>query len=358
MKTIRLLKKRTIRSWLYLSVYSGFYRRNRVMYNLHGFKKKRLTKKERVIYRDYWRRLSPLISFETVEISKSLSGVFNKKIIPEEFLPLYLERQLNNDKHVGFLENKSIYNKWFGTGVFPKDFFHKIDNSYFTYNLDTIENIEEFIDNNIDETDFPVVIKPNKDSRGGKNVFFVNSKQQIKEVIKQYDHLVVQEKIVQSDKLNAFNKDSINTTRVCLYKDVNGIVHLLSASIRMGKDGSLDNLSDGGIVCNINPSGVLHDYAIDKYAKKYLQHPNSQFVFDQAEFPQYQNLVELSKSIAKNIIGARLISIDMALDSAEQWRCIEVNLIGQTMRFAQYAGKPFLGEFTDEVINELSKLPL
>jgi hypothetical protein len=42
---------------------------------------------------------------------------------------------------------------------------------------------------------------------------------------------------------------------------------------------------------------------------------------------------------------------DMSLDDQGRWRCIEVNLEGNTIRFAQYAGQPFFGEFTDEVID-------
>lgn len=62
-------------------------------------------------------------------------------------------------------------------------------------------------------------------------------------------------------------------------------------------------------------------------------------------------MIDESIQVAKDIIGARLISLDMALDSTNRWRCIEVNLDGQTMLFAQFAGEPFLGKHTDEVIN-------
>ncbi|MGM8888812.1 sugar-transfer associated ATP-grasp domain-containing protein, partial [Psychrobacter sp. 1U2] len=166
---------------------------------------------------------------------------------------------------------------------------------------------------------------------------------------------VVQEKIEQSELINAFNKDSINTVRVSLYKDKDNVVHMLNSGIRIGKDGSLDNVSDGGIVCSIKLNGMLNEYATDIDEKKYLSHPNSGFVFEGESLPLYEDLVEASKSIARSVIGARIISLDMALDSTDRWRCIEINLFGQTIRIPQNAGESFLGEYTDEIINDLIK---
>ncbi|OLF36411.1 MULTISPECIES: sugar-transfer associated ATP-grasp domain-containing protein [unclassified Psychrobacter] len=355
MKAKKIVKNKIVRSWRFLSAYSAFHRLHKSIYNSPGFQKVSLTKDEKTEYRNYWKAVSPVINFKTVEISKSLSGSFNKRIIPEEFYSLYLERFLNNERNVGFLAHKSVYNKWFGRGIFPKDFFHKLDGSYYTYEFKAIDDIEAFIDKEIDDTDFPIVIKPNKDSYGGKDVYFVDSKEDIKEIIKQHPNLVVQEKIEQSELINAFNKDSINTVRVSLYKDKDNVVHMLNSGIRMGKDGSLDNVSDGGIVCSIKLNGILNKYATDIDETKYLSHPNSGFVFEGKKFPLYQDLVEASKNIARSVIGARIISLDMALDSTDKWRCIEINLFGQTIRIPQNAGESFLGEYTDEIISDLIK---
>lgn len=352
MQVKSLIKNKADISWKFASVNYSFYKRHKSIYNNGEFEKNQLTKDEKREYRNYWKAISPLISFKTVEITKSLSGKFNKKIVPEEFYPLYFEPHFNKDNSVGFLQNKSIYNKWFSEGIFPKDFFHKIDNVYYTYNFDIIDNINDFIVSNVLKTDYPLVAKPNKDSYGGADIYFVNNQEELKEIIQKHEDLVVQEKIQQSILIDDFNKDSINTVRVCLYKDEKGLIHILNSSIRMGKDGSLDNLSAGGIVCNIKSTGLLNEYAVSKFAVKYLKHPNSGLVFKDKELPLYDDLKRVSKDIAEKIIGIRLISLDMALDSNNNWRCIETNLFGQTIRFAQYAGEPFFGEHTDKIIND------
>ena len=349
----KLVREKSAQAWKFSSIYSAFSKRNKIVYGSPCFKKQKLTEKEKKEYLDYWKVVSPIVNLKTVEITKSISGIFDKRIVPEEFLPLYIAPKLNSDKKVQFFENKSIYNKWFGIGIFPKDFFHKLDNNYYTYDFKIIEDIESYIDDNITANDFPLIIKPNKDTYGGQDINFVDNKVQIKKIIKQYSNLVVQEKIEQSDLIDVFNEESINTVRVCLYKDNNNVMRVINTSIRMGVDGSLDNLTDGGIACNIKPTGILNDYANGKYGKKYLKHPNSNFVFKDKYFPMYEELVEVSKEVAQNILGARLISIDMLLDSNNEWRCIEVNLGSQTMFLSQYAAEPFLGEYTDEVIRNL-----
>ena len=349
----RLIREKSAKIWRFSSVYSAFSKRNKIIYSSPYFKKKKLTENEKKEYLDYWKVVSPVVNLKTVEITKSISGIFDKRIVPEEFLPLYIEPSLNDDKRVAFLGNKSIYNRWFGRGVFPKDFFHKLNNSYYSYNFETIENIEKFIEDEITSKDFPIVIKPSKDTHGGKDIHFVNDKEQMKEVIQLYPNLVVQEKLHQSQLINVFNEESVNSVRVCIYRDNENVLHVVNASIRMGVDGSLDNLSNGGIVCNIKPTGVLNEYANDRYGRKFLVHPNSGFVFKDKDFPLYDDLIKVSKEVAKDIIGARLISLDMSLDAANKWRCIEVNLTSQTILFAQYAGVPFFGQYTDEVINKL-----
>lgn len=355
MKAKKLIKSKTVDAWVFSSVYSSFFKRNKIIYNYPHFKLSKLTTDEKIQYYNYWKRVSPVMSFKTVEITKSISGVFDKRILPEEFLPLYIERSLNSEKSIMFLENKSIYNKWFGREIFPKDFFHKIDDNYYTYDFKIIDNIENFVDDKISKDDFPIVIKPNKDTYGGKDINFVNTHKEIKEIIKQHANLVVQEKIEQSRLINDLNKDSINTVRVCLYRDNNKVIQLLNASVRMGVNGSLDNLSGGGIVCNIKPTGILNRFANDRYGRKYFEHPNSGYVFEEKKFPLYKELIEVSKEVAKDILDAHLISLDMCLDSDNKWRCIETNLSSQTILFAQFAGEPFFGEYTEEVILGLKK---
>lgn len=353
MQLKKIVKNKAIDLWLFSAVHSSFYKHHKAVDNNFNFKKVSLTSAEVKEYRSYWKVLSPIISLKTVEISKSLSGRFDKHIIPEELYALHVEPYLNNNQAITFFENKSIYNKWFNKGDFPKNFFHKFDDIYYTYDFKTIDDINKFIDDTMMESDFPVVVKPNKDTFGGVGVNFVKDKDEIKHIIEKYSNLVVEEKIQQSELITKVNDDGISTVRVTLYRDKKGAIHILEANLRMGKDGSLDNEGSGGIACNITLDGVLNKYATDRYANKYLEHPNSGFIFEDKELPMYEDLIEASKNVFVEVISARIAGLDMILDAEQKWRCIELSFFGLTTKPSQYGGDPFLGKYTEEIVNDV-----
>ena len=99
----------------------------------------------------------------------------------------------------------------------------------------------------------------------------------------------------------------------------------------------------------INKNGELNGFSVDKLGGKYDIHPDTKQPFD-GPIPDFKDLIMLAKNIAKKIFYSRLLSLDFCKDAEGSWRAIEINLFGQTIRFAQYAGQPFFGEFTDEVV--------
>jgi len=149
-----------------------------------------------------------------------------------------------------------------------------------------------------------------------------------------------------------FHDFGLNTIRACLYRSVKtGKIHMLNTTLRIGKDGHLDNETQGGLVCNIHEHGKLNDYVVDKYGKRFYEHPNSKIKFADCEpLPAYQALEEISIKLAEMVPYTHLYSLDLAMDEHGEWKLIEMNLKYQTIRFAQYAGRPFFAEFTDEVI--------
>ncbi|NAR88832.1 hypothetical protein GPS45_04590 [Acinetobacter haemolyticus] len=335
----------------FVSVYWSFYKRHRSIIDNEKFKLIILTKEEKKDYLNYWKEVGPFVSLKTVEISKSLSGRYNKFIIPEEFFPLYFEPFLNKKKNTSFLENKSFYNKWFGDGVFPECFLFKIDGVFYDREFFKINDINSYLSES-GLIKFPLVIKPTIDTLGGRGVVFVENEIQLLNEILIPNDLVVQEKIIQSNLINKFYKESISSVRVCLLI-INNIPKVINVSLRMGKDGSLDNITAGGMSCNISESGVFNWYAVDKIGTRYIEHPNTKVIFKGQELPFYEDLKTEALNIANKVHYAHLISLDMYLNDDNKWKCLEINLFGQTIRFAQYAGVPFFGSLTQEIVNNL-----
>lgn len=305
-------------------------------------------------YKEKWAVYGEKVETDTFHLCYNLSGKIEYNIVPENLFAAIIERKLNPHKELSFFSIKNVYDKWFRENdTFPKSYFHKIDNIFYDANMRIINNIAGYI-NDTALLKFPLILKPSKDTYGGAGVSFVKDKNELLSRINDYSFLVCQEKIEQNEYLSEINDSSVNSVRVCLLKSRGGVFEVLNNTMRFGIDGGLDNETSGGIVCNIDDNGNFRDYALNKDGVKYFEHPNSGFVFKGKKVPFYHELLEISKKISNELILCDLVSLDMALDKNNKWRCIEINLGGQTIRFAQYAGEGFFGKYTDEVIGRTS----
>ena len=296
-----------------------------------------------------WSKFRKNVDNTTLRISGNISNKPDPKIVPEDIYLVDLEPSLKSDKSSDFIGNKSFYNKWFLKGIFPKDLFHRVDGQFLKANLNP-SNYDEFL-KFANSTDFPIILKPNRDTYGGADINFVTDTKQLIELAESRQDFVVQEIVKQNEYFDKFNDYGLNTVKVFLYRSVvNDELHVLSMSLRMGKDNSLDNEAAGGINCFIDKNGYLNEFAIDKYGNKYYEHPNTKKKFN-GKIPDFKELTELSLQIGSKVFLTRIIGLDACYDQLGNWRIIEVNTFSQSIRFSQYAGQPFFGEFTDEVID-------
>lgn len=308
-------------------------------------------------HRAIWRRLRKKVSLQTLRICSNISGRSDPRIVPEEIYATEVEPALNRREERLFLTNKSVYERWFGKGVFPHCFLHNIDGVFYGPDYERLSDgaVEEVVEG----LDYPVVVKASMGPHGGRAVHFPEGPDQLLPLMEGWSNFVVQERIRQHPFLERFNQHGLNTIRACVYRSVEtDDVHVLDSALRMGKGGSLDNETQGGIVCHLGEDGRLNDYAVDKYGGKFSAHPDSGLAFaEQDPIPGFEDMERLVSRTAESVYFARLISLDVCLDAEGGWRIIEVNLGFQTIRFAQYAGKPFFGEFTDEVIDYVEENP-
>lgn len=303
-------------------------------------------------YKDKWSVLGEKVETATFMLSYNLSNKIDYNIVPENLFAAIIEKKLNPYKELSFFSVKNVYEKWFDNSeVFPLSYFHKIDGVYYDKEFHIINDIKQFIENSTFK--YPLILKPSKDTYGGAGVSKVKDKTELLERINEYEHLVCQELIYQNKYLSTINNSSVNSVRSCLYRDKSSSFKILNNSIRFGVNGGLDNETAGGIVCNINDNGQLTEYAVDKYANKFFVHPNSQLKFQEFKVPFYEDLNKIVVEISNQIPLCNLVSLDMTLDINNKWRCLEINLSGQTIRFAQYAGKGFFGKYTNEVIERM-----
>jgi hypothetical protein len=312
-------------------------------------------KEEEKAHAQYWQFFTNRVNPNTYRVCKNLCGVGNPKYIPEEIYIADIEATLNHDKTADYIGNKSLYNQWFEKGIFPMDYFHCIDGDFLNTNLVRISHSEANL--LIEEIKYPVVIKPNRDTYGGKNVFLPNNPEELRSAIsKLKNNFVVQEQISQHEFFHKYNPAGLNTIRVFLYRSVkNNDIHVTGTCMRMGVGGGLDNLSSGGILTFIHPDGKMNGFAVNKFGVKYFKHPDTGLEFTET-IPDIECLYNLSKKVASRIFYARILGLDACYDASGNWRMVEANVVGQhTIKFVQNAGFPFFGKFTDEVVEYCKK---
>ncbi len=305
-----------------------------------------------------WKVLRSNINLDTLRLCCNISGNANPHIVPEEVFASDVQRSLcGRQEEIMYISNKSFYNRWFKNEVFPEAYIHNINGDLYNnrYELLSVDEVKKLLQN----LEYPVVIKPNKDSMGGANVNFPKNQKELESLMLHNGNYIIQELIQPHDFFAKYNRFALNTIRVNLYRSViTNEMHYLHAALRMGKGGRLDNETAGGIHCFVHADGRLNHYAVDKYGNKYERHPDTKLKFSEdSKIPAFEEMKKIAIMVAKDVYLARLISLDMCLDEQHRWRVIEINLNDITLRFAQYGGEPFFGPYTEEVIDYCKNNP-
>ena len=295
----------------------------------------------------YWQAFRKKVNPSSMRMGYNIAGIADPKIIPEEVFMSDIEPTLNRTASSVYLSYKSIYNSWFGEGVFPKDYIHNVDGDWLDHRLksipfDQVRSIARGLN-------YPVVMKPNRDSFGGSDVFFPKSSQELEKLMEGRSDFLVQEKLSQHEFFTKFNTHGINSMRVNIYRSVaDNQLHVINMAFRMGVGGSLDNLTSGGIGVMVRKDGTMDGFALDGKGRKFPEHPDTGMTFDH-KIPDFEQLKDTALKVAEKILYARIICLDMCYDAEGKWRMIEVNLSGTTLMFAHYHGIPFFEQYTDEV---------
>jgi len=329
--------------------------RHGIVFDHHPEFNSELDKGLRSAHREVWEPFNRSFNDATLKICRSTSGSVkpNPLIIPEEIFQTDIEPSLNRHPEAHYLAHKSFYNRLYEKGVFPDDLLHVVNGELLDDRYKTIDigQAEALVEN----FSYPLVVKPNIDTWGGSEIQFVKGAKTLKKVIRSKQNIVVQKKILQHTELAKYHEKSLNTVRVYLYKSVSdNSVHIVNTVFRMGNGMPIDNVASGGLVSLVKDDGFMHGYALDRYGKKYTEHPLSGLPFT-GEIPEFGELQNLATEIARKLFLLRVVGLDLCYDESGRWRAIEINTKGHSIRFAQYAGVPFFGNFTPEVISYCKK---
>jgi hypothetical protein len=279
---------------------------------------------------------------------------------PADILYFVIMKIMNPVQHRILFSDKNLYDKRYDPSLLPETYFRKMNGVTLSADYKPLQIDDSFIQNLAKKT-VEIIIKPAIYSRGGKNVerFRYNGSEFVNEKktrldnrflnLTYKDNYIAQEGIVQHPYLAKFNKSSLNTLRVLTYRSVSdNEIKILGTYLRYGKPGSnVDNFTAGGSVLHVNKCGKPAEFAIDaKLNKIYKAGYFSISGFD--EYPNYDLIISTSKKIAMKNPYQRVLGLDVVMDKNNSIKLIEIN--NREIDGFQFCGRPFFGEYTDEVI--------
>ena len=140
---------------------------------------------------------------------------------------------------------------------------------------------------------------------------------------------LIEEFIVQHEKMSLLNPSSVNTVRIytCLDKELKP--HLVSCIVRVGgKNSDVDNYHSGGIAYPLDAdTGVVCGAGYDIMGNEYLYHPATGEKAIGFTIPNWQELKKFVFGACQVVKEARLIAWDVAVLS-DGFDMIEANYDG------------------------------
>lgn len=199
----------------------------------------------------------------------------------------------------------------------------------------------ELLTKKLEESDCgEAVIKPSGGGEG-KNISFLyrdTPKEKLQQIIKSYGSDFICQRVIRNHpSLAAPYSGSLNTMRICtlFWK---GTVHYAGAVLRMGTSQRVDNWSQGGLACGIEPDGRLQEYAFNELGKRVKTHPATGFVFKDHVLYRFPEAIELAKKLHGHIAQQKFVSWDITVDEDGDLVLIELNSPG-THEMLQMSGQ-------------------
>lgn len=161
--------------------------------------------------------------------------------------------------------------------------------------------------------------------RGIEKIMINDNADEVFESIKNKPDGIIEEIVLQHDKLNEVYPLAINTVRVVTINDGNSVTPIF-AFWRIGNNGKfVDNLNSGGMAAIVDiETGKITLPAADKNGIQYTAHPYTNKEIVGFEMPMWNNIIELVKNAATVIDGVGYVGWDIAV-SKDSIQIIEGN---------------------------------
>lgn len=322
-----------------------------------------------------WKRIYPQTDVAYYRYYSHFIGE-NEDILSDDIFHYIIEPILNNPSHYYVYSDKNMYGKILSKDIQPRCIFRNINGNYMDeeYHILKVNDkiVTELISDNEEKKSLKrFIIKPTIESMGGIGVRLFKYDKLSKTWLsndgltfswellenKYKKDFIIQECVDTSDFVKQFNPESFSTFRVITYRSVtNDEIHILGTYMRVGPKGSFkDNIHCGGYAIPIDEEGNMFHYGIDENRKRYNIINGIDLSQGNYTIPNFEEIKKIVSMVANKLTNHRLISFDVILDKNNKPQIIEFNLRFQTITTIQTTMNPFLGKFTDEVLEYCEK---
>ncbi len=219
-----------------------------------------------------------------------------------------------NNSIITFFNDKSQFSTFLNKPKFNKTFDQFINRDWIFITNESFTEFEDFIKNKQ-----YVVAKPT-DGTCGKGIEIIDLN--LWEKNKLFNYLInnkitlLEEKILQDDKVNEVYPNSINTIRIitlCNKKNEKSTV--FAAYFRIGNNNKIvDNFNSGGMVVPINvEDGKIIYPALDKDGNLYKSHPLTNKNIVGYTIPKWNEVKKLAKELAQMETKVGIVGWDIAI---------------------------------------------
>lgn len=321
---------------------------------------KKLTKEQEAEAKIYWKEMLGVnINTKWHQLAYTITGVFDKRLIPDDIYIGYIQPALINYRMKIAYDDKNLFPKLLPFAKHPNKIV-QCENGLFYNKTEGIMSRKQAIARcyNIDKA----LIKPSLFTNSGNNVRLFSVKNGVTDidgltVEKLFDHygsnFQIDELVRQHPEMSKLNPSSLNTLRVVTFRKEE-YIYICHASCRIGKPGNVvDNFAQGGMECEIDDDGRLVEYAYTKVYSQKRTKTHTGVVLKGFPIPGFDKVKEFVTKAALAIPQFHVLGFDIAIDENAEPVFIEYNTNFSNNAFLE-SGLLF-GKYTDEVLQFVRK---
>lgn len=334
-----------------------FHSKQRISKSLLNCKIKRnLSASQKEEVRSFYKQLTGKnVSLLYHEYFFSRTGKYSKEYMPIDLFEADIIGRANRwDYYIGSFRDKNFDEVYLPHIKHPHTYLKNI-NGYYYYEGNPVSREEAIsLCKNLKN----VVIKPSQLSKGKgvKKISVTNGKiendeQTIEEIFDTYKKdFIIQEAIIQHEKLSALNPTSVNTMRVMTYRSGMEVL-VVYAAIRIGRIGQvIDNQSAGGISTVINEDGTLGKYAFGVAGDDMIEKTDTGIILEGYQIPYFNEALDIVKQSHYDLPYFDIVGWDISIDKEGVPILVEWNGNPGPSQTACGTG---LGKYTERIIKEV-----